>query len=108
MPGGNYAEYNIGYNPNTLQERWGNPQTAPFGDAIRAGFNPLAGSDYFAYQPYLWAITDFQGTQPVGVQPAEFLYGDFNGYRGILPVGLQAVSPEPYPYQLPYPFNRSA
>lgn len=100
-------EYNIGYRPEIDQDRWGNPQTSAFGNTIRAGFNPLAGADYFAYQPYMWP-TNFYGQQLVGIPPAEFLYGDYNGYRGILPMDLQAVSPEPYPYQLPYPFNRSA
>lgn len=108
MPKGNYAEYNIGYSPELNQARWGNPQTSQFGNTVRGGFNPLAGSDYLPYQPYLWPITDFNGVQPVGIQPSEFLYADFRGYQGILPIGLQGISPEPYPYQISYPFNRSA
>jgi len=108
MPRGYYSEYNIGYSPEQDQERWGNPQTSRFGNTVRGGFNPLAGSDYLPYQPYLWPVTNFVGVQPVGIQPSEFLYADFRGYQGILPVGLQGLSPEPYPYQVKYPFNRSA
>jgi hypothetical protein len=101
-------EYEIGYRPDINQSRWGNPQTSAFGNTVRAGFNPYAGTDYFAYQPYMWADTNFGGVQPVGIHSADFLYGDYHGYRGILPVGLQGISPEPYPYQLDYPYNRSA
>src|SRR5215468_2466983 len=101
-------EYDIGYRPEIDQYNWGNPQTSPFGNTIRRGFNPLAGADYFAYQPYLWPITDFNGQQMVGIQPSGFLYADYRGYQGILPIGLQGLSSEPYPYQLNYPFNRSA
>lgn len=98
----------IGYSPEMNQARWGNPMVSAFGGAIRGGFNPYGGSDYLPYQPYLWPVTDFVGVQPVGIQPSEFLYGDYFGYRGILPIDMQAISPEPYPYQLDYPYNRSA
>src|SRR5262245_6575011 len=108
MPDGYYSEYNIGCSPERNQERCSQPQTSQFGNKMRGWFNPLACSDYLAYQPYLWPITDFYGVQPVGIQPAEFLYADYRGYQGILPAGLQGLSPEPYPYQFDYPFNRSA
>jgi hypothetical protein len=106
---GNYAEYNIGFNPDTVQSRWGNPQTSQFGNAIRGGFSPLSGANYewFPYDPYYWP-TNYYGIQNAGVQPSEFLYADYNGYRGILPLSLQNVSPEPYPYQQLYPWNVSA
>jgi hypothetical protein len=106
---GDYGEYNIGYNPTTVQDEWGNPHMSNFGNAIRSGFNPLGGANYewFPFQPYAWP-TNFFGVQLVGVPPAEFLYGDYFGYRGILPLDLQAVSPEPYPYQMPYPRGLSA
>lgn len=109
MPDGNYNEYNIGYNPQTNQARWGNPQTSGFGNAIRQGFNPLGGANYewFPFEPYLWP-TNFFGQQLVAVPPAEYLYGNYFGYRGIIPLGLQSVSPEPYPYQMPYPLGESA
>lgn len=102
-------EYNIGFNPETNQARWGNPQTSQFGNAIRGGFNPLGGANYdwFVFEPYYWP-TNFYGQQLAQVPPAEFLYGNYFGYRGILPIGLQSVSPEPYPYQQPYPFSESA
>jgi hypothetical protein len=106
---GDYSEYNIGYDPTTAQSRWGNPQTAPFGNAIRAGFSPLSGANYewFPYDPYYWPL-NYYGKQNAGVLASEFLYADYNGYRGILPASLQGVSPEPFPYQLPYPWNVSA
>lgn len=106
---GNYNEYNIGYNPDTVQARWGNPQMSNFGDAIRSGFNPLGGANYewFPFEPYLWP-TNYLGEQMVGVLPTEYLYGTYFGYRGILPLDLQSVSPEPYPYQEQYPFGYSA
>lgn len=109
MPNGNYAEYNIGYNVETTADMWGNPQTSAFGNAIRGGFNPLGGANYewFPFEPYLWP-TNFYGQQLVSVPPAEYLYGNYFGYRGILPLGLQSVSPEPYPYQMPYPLGESA
>lgn len=109
MPQGNYQEYNIGYNPDTVQARWGNPQTSPFGDAVRGGFQPYIGVNYewFPFEPYYWP-TDFMGAQVAGVQPPEYLYGEYWGYRGILPLDLQSVSPEPFPYQLPYPYGMSA
>jgi hypothetical protein len=109
MPNGNYSEYNTGYNVETAGARWGNPQMSRFGNAIRAGFNPLGGANYewFPFQPYLWP-TNFFGQQLASVPPAEFLYGDYFGYRGILPLDLQSVSPEPYPYQQPYPRGLSA
>lgn len=102
-------EYNIGYNVETTAEMWGNPQTSPYGNAIRAGFNPLGGANYewFAFEPYYWP-TNYYGVQLAGVPPSEFLYGEYYGYRGILPLDLQNVSPEPYPYQMPYPLNYSA
>lgn len=102
-------EYNIGYNPETIQSSWGIPQTSPFGNAIRSGFNPYYGANFewFQFQPYYWP-TDFMGVQVAGAMPPEFLYGSYFGYRGILPIGLQGVSPEPYPYQMPYPLNESA
>lgn len=105
---GNYGEYNIGFNPETIQDEWGNPHTSPFGNAIRAGFSPLGGANYewFQFEPYYWP-TNFFGVQLAGVPPPEYLYGEYWGYRGILPLGLQSVSPEPYPYQLPYPYNQS-
>lgn len=106
---GDYAEYNIGFNPDTVQNKWGNPQMSAFGNAIRGGFSPLSGANYewFPYDPYYWP-TDYYGYQNVSVKPAEFLYADYNGYRGILPIGLQNVSPEPYPYNSAYPWNVSA
>jgi len=106
---GDYGEYNIGYNPQTVEGEWGNPHTSPFGNAIRAGFNPLGGANYewFVFEPYYWP-TNYYGYQLVSVPPAEFLYGDYFGYRGILPNSLQSVSPEPYPYQQPYPQGLSA
>ncbi len=109
MPNGNYSEYNTGYNVEAAGERWGNPQMSRFGNAIRAGFNPLGGANYewFPFEPYLWP-TNYMGYQNVSVPPAEFLYGDYFGYRGILPLDLQSVSPEPYPYQQPYPRGLSA
>jgi len=109
MPNGNYQEYNIGFNPETNQARWGNPQTSPFGDLVRGGFKPWSGVNYewFPYQPYAWP-TNFFGQQLVGVPPPEYLYGNFFGYRGILPVTLQSISPEPYPYEADYPFGYSA
>jgi len=102
-------EYNIGFNPETVAARWNNPQTAPFGNAIRAGFNPLGGANYewFPYDPYMWP-TDFYGVQNVSVPPPEYLWSDFRGYQGILPYSLQSVSPEPYPYELSNPYNRIA
>lgn len=102
-------EYNIGYSPETNQARWGNPQTSPFGNAIRGGFNPLGGANYewFQFQPYAWP-TNFFGAQLVGVPPSEYLHGEYFGYRGIMPLDLQATSPEPKPFQLPYPLNRIA
>ena len=102
-------EYNIGYNPETNQARWGNPQTSAFGNAIRGGFNPLGGANYewFPFEPYYWP-TNFFGQQMVQVLPTEYLYGQYWGYRGILPLGLQSVSPEPYPYQLPGQLGESA
>lgn len=109
MPQGNYQEYNIGYNPETAQARWGNPQTSPFGDAVRGGFEPYSGVNYewFPFEPYYWP-TDFMGLQVAGVLPPEYLYGEYWGYRGIMPLDLQSVSPEPFPYQLQYPYNMSA
>lgn len=106
---GDYSEYNIGYNPQTVQSRWGNPQMSPFGDAIRGGFNNLGGANYewFQFEPYAWPENYF-GHQNAGVAPSEFLYADYNGYRGILPIALQNVSPEPFPYQAAYPWNVSA
>lgn len=106
---GNYAEYNIGFNPETNQARWGNPQTSQFGNAIRAGFNPYGGVNYewFPFEPY-YGENNFFGYQVAGVKPAEYLWGSYLGYRGILPLKLQNVSPEPYPYQLPYPSGESA
>ena len=100
-------EYNIGYNPETAQARWNNPQTSPFGNAIRKGFNPLGGANYewFPFEPYAWPM-NFMGQQIYGVKPSEYLYGSYLGYRGILPLGLQSVSPEPYPYNQSYPYNQ--
>jgi hypothetical protein len=102
-------EYNIGYNPDTVQARWNNPQTSAFGNSIRRGFNPLGGANYewFVFEPYYWP-TNFFGEQLAGIMSPEYLYGEYFGYRGILPVSLQSVSPEPYPYQMQYPFNYSA
>ncbi|HEY7161642.1 MAG TPA: hypothetical protein VH815_10305 [Acidobacteriota bacterium] len=102
-------EYNIGYNVETTAARWNNPQTSPFGNAIRGGFSPYGGVqyDWFQYDPYYWPL-NYYGYQNVSVPPSEFLFGDYNGYRGILPYSLQSVSPEPYPYELPYPYNMSA
>lgn len=102
-------EYNIGFNPESGQANWGNPQTNPFGNAIRAGFNNIGGANYewFQFMPYAWPL-DFFGRQRVGIAPTEYLHGEYWGYRGILPYALQSASPEPYPYQLGYPFNRSA
>lgn len=102
-------EYNIGYNPETNQARWGNPQTSDFGNAIRGGFNPLGGANYewFVFEPYYWP-TNYYGQQMVGIQPSEYLHGEYFGYRGIMPLDLQNVSPEPKPFKLPYPFSRSA
>jgi hypothetical protein len=87
---------------------WGNRQTNPFGTAIRQGFAPYIGVNYewFVYQPYAWPL-DFYGRQKAGGLPPEFLYGEYWGYRGILPMHLQNVSPAPYPYELNYPFNQS-
>ena len=106
---GNYQEYNIGYNPDTVQSRWGNPQTSPFGNAIRGGFAPLNGANYdwFVYDPYYWP-TDYMGVQVAGVMPSEYLFGDYRGYQGIMPWALQNISQEPYPYQQDYPYNASA
>lgn len=102
-------EYNIGYNPTINQAKWGSPQTSPFGNSIRGGFNNLGGANYewFVFEPYLGYTNNF-GTQMVSISQAEYLYGSYYGYRGILPLGLQSVSPEPYPYQMPYPYNQSA
>jgi hypothetical protein len=102
-------EYDIGYNPTINQSRWGNPQTSRFGNAIRGGFNPLGGANYewFQFEPYYWP-TNYYGYQKVEIKPAEFLYGNYFGYRGILPLELQSVSPEAYPYELNYPYNQSA
>lgn len=102
-------EYNIGYGVETTAARWNNPQTSAFGNAIRGGFNPLGGANYewFAFEPYLWP-TNYYGEQMVGIPPSEYLHGEYFGYRGVLPLDLQAVSPEPKPYQLPYPLNRIA
>lgn len=109
MANGNYSEYNIGYNPDTIQSRWGNPQTSRFGDAIRGGFSPLSGANYewFQFEPYAWP-TNYFGNQMVAIPPTQYLYGEYYGYRGILPLSLQSVSPEPYPYELLYPYNQSA
>lgn len=109
MSNGNYQEYNTGFNVETVADEWGNPQMSPFGNAIRGGFNPFGGANYdwFVFEPYYWP-TDFYGYQLVDVPPAEYLFGEYRGYDGILPIGLQSVSPEPYPYELPYPYNRSA
>lgn len=102
-------EYNIGFNPETIQSSWGDPQTSPFGDSVRGGFRPYSGVNYewFEFQPYYWP-TNFYGQQFAGVDPPEYLYGEYWGYRGVLPLGLQPVSDAPYPYELPYPFNESA
>lgn len=102
-------EYNIGFNPETTAARWGNPQTSAFGNAIRGGFNPLGGANYewFQFDPYAWP-TNFFGQQMVGVTPAEYLHGEYFGYRGVMPMNLFNVSPEPKPFKLPYPFSRSA
>lgn len=102
-------EYNIGFSPEMNQSSWGDPQTSQFGNAIRGGFSPLSGANYewFPYDPYYWP-TNYMGQQMVGIPPTEYLYGEYWGYRGIIPMGLQGVSPEPYPYELPYPFNESA
>lgn len=96
-------EYNIGFNPETTQDMWGNPQTSGFGNAIRAGFSPLGGANYewFPFEPYYWP-TNFFGHQVAGVTPPEYLWAELYGYRGILPMELQGVSPEPYPYNAPY------
>jgi hypothetical protein len=102
-------EYNIGFNVETTAARWGNPQTSNFGNAIRGGFSPYGGVNFewFPYDPY-YTPGDFFGYQQVAVPPPEYLYGNYFGYRGILPLELQNVSPEPYPYNLPYPYNVSA
>lgn len=108
MPNGNYQEYNIGFNPETNQARWGNPQTSPFGNAIRGGFDNLGGANYewFQFEPYYWP-TNYFGEQLAGVPPPQYLYAYTFGYRGIIPTDLQSVSPEPYPYQQGYPYNVS-
>jgi hypothetical protein len=98
LGGNNFAAYN-----------WGNAQTAPFGNAIRGGFNNLDGVnfDWFQFEPYAWP-TNFYGRQRATIPVTEYLHGSFFGYRGILPMDLQSVSPEPFPYQLGYPYNLSA
>ena len=99
----------IGYNPTANHARFGNPQFSDFGNAIRGGFNPLGGANYewFPYDPYFAYQNNF-GVQQVSISQAEYLYGSYFGYRGIMPLGLQSVAPEPYPYELPYPYNQSA
>ena len=101
-------EYDIGYKPGQNEVRYGSPQTSLFGNAIRGGFNPLGGANYewFVTEPYRWP-TNFYSKQVAGIRQQEFLYGQYFGYRGILPIGLQSVSPEPYPYQKNYPYNMS-
>jgi hypothetical protein len=102
-------EYNIGFNPETGQASWGSAQTNPFGNAIRAGFNNYGGANFewFVFEPYAWPL-NFFGRQRVGIQPTEYLHGSYFGYRGIMPMALQNVSPEPRPYELGYPYNLSA
>lgn len=102
-------EYNIGFNPETLQYNWGNPQRSSFGDAIRGNFQNYTGVDYhcFPFAPY-FGVTDYMGDQVAGIRPSEYLFVDTFGYRGILPYELQSPSNEPYPYELDYPFNRMA
>lgn len=102
-------EYNIGYNVELTAYNYGNPQTSSFGNAIRRGWNPYSGVDYgrFPYEPYM-DYQDFFGYQLATVPPSEYLFADTFGYRGILPIGLQRVSPEPYPYETGYPYNESA
>jgi hypothetical protein len=88
---------------------WGTRQTDPFGNAIRGGFNNYIGVNYewFPFEPYAWPL-NFFGRQGASIQPTEYLHGEYFGYRGILPYALQNVSPQPYPYELGYPFNLSA
>lgn len=101
-------EYNIGFNPETNQNNWGNPQLSAFGNTIRGGFAPYNGVNYewFVWSPYQWP-KNFYGRQVAGAPVPEFLYGEYWGYRGILPYGLMSPSPEPYPWQLGYPYNQS-
>ncbi len=103
-------EYNIGFNPQYSQERWGNPQTSPFGNAIRIGFNPYSGinSEWFPSYPYYSNDLNYFGFQLTDVPPSELLYANTFGYRGILPLAMQRLSPQPYPYQQDYPYNQSA
>lgn len=101
-------EYNIGYSPQYSQERWGNPQTSDFGNAIRCCWNPYAGinTEWFPAYPYLNVDNNYFGYQLANVPPSELLYANTFGYRGILPLGLQRISPQPYPYEQAYPYNQ--